>query len=189
MNDLKTEKISVETPQAVKQRDKEKRKILRELSYKKYLRNAKVLAFPLSWIRIQGVPLGAGRLPRRPHMMKIQELLGLTPLHIEETATTVLLALGTTQWVHRDRIKAIEECLGKKVQVMREGDEEGLLVSLHDAEQKFLGIGVLHAIDYKRKTMKVFTPAKGKIAAVDVGQIKLDKTCRELGINPMSTTI
>lgn len=189
LNNLKTEKITIETPQAVKQRDREKRKILRELGYKKYLKDAKVLAFPLSWIRIQGVPLGAGAPPRRQQMAKIQELLGLTPLHCEETATTVLLVLGSMQWIHRDRIKAIEENFGKKVQVMREGDEEGLLVSMHDSDERFLGIGILHGIDYRRKTMKVYTPVKGKVAVVNVGQIKLDKTCKELGINPISTTI
>ncbi|MEM2102909.1 MAG: Clp1/GlmU family protein [Candidatus Bathyarchaeia archaeon] len=189
LNNIRIEKISIETPAVVKQRDREKRKILRELGYKKYLKDAKVLAFPLNWIRIQGVPLGGGAPPRKQQMAKIQELLGLAPLHCEETANAILLVLGSMQWIHRDRIKAIEENFGKKVQVMREGDEEGLLVSLHDANERFLGIGILHGIDYKRKTMKVFTPVKGKVAAINVGQIKLDKSCKELGINPITTTI
>lgn len=189
LNNITIEKIAIDTPATVKQRDREKRKILRELSYKKYLKAAKVLAFPLSWIRIQGVPLGAGAPPRKPQMAKIRELLGLVPLHCEETTNAILLVLGSMQWIHRDRIKAIEESFGKKVQVMREGDEEGLLVSLHDADDHFLGIGILHGIDYRRKTIKVFTPVKGKVAAVNVGQIKLDKSCKELGINPITTTI
>jgi polynucleotide 5'-hydroxyl-kinase GRC3/NOL9 len=189
LNNLKTEKIVIETPQAVKQRDREKRKVLRELSYKKYLKDAKVLTFPLSWIRIEGVPLGAGTPPRRQQMKKIEELLGLAPLHCEETSTTILLVLGAMQWIHRDRIKAIEENTGKKVRVMREGDEQGLLVSLHNAEGNFSGIGVLHGIDYRRKTMKIYTPVKGKVSTISVGQIKLDKSCRELGINPVSTEL
>ena len=148
-----------------------------------------MLTFPLSWIRIEGVPLGAGTVPRRPQMEKIRELLGLYPLHCEETSGAILLVLGTQQWVHRDRIKAIEEHFKKKVRVMREGDEEGLLVSLHNDAANFLGIGILNGIDYERKTMKVYTPAKGKISAVSMGQIKLDKKCGELGINPISTEI
>jgi polynucleotide 5'-hydroxyl-kinase GRC3/NOL9 len=189
LNALKIETISVETPVAVKERDREKRKVLRELSYKKYLRGAKVLTFPLSWMRIEGVPLGAGAFPRKPQMQKIVELLSLSPLHCEETATTVLLVLGTQQWVHRDRIKAIEEAFKKKVLVMREGDEEGLLVSLQDENGRFSGIGILSGIDYERKTMKVYTPAKGKVSTISVGQIKLDKDCGELGVNPISTEI
>jgi len=189
LSNLKTETIIVETPQAIKQRDREKRKILRELGYKKYLKGAKVLTFPLSWIRIEGVPLGAGTVPRRPQMEKIRELLGLYPLHCEETSSAILLVLGIQQWVHRDRIKAIEEYFKKKVRVMREGDEEGLLVSLHNGDGNFLGIGILSGIDYERKTMKVYTPAKGKISTVSMGQIKLDKACGELGINPISTEI
>jgi polynucleotide 5'-hydroxyl-kinase GRC3/NOL9 len=186
---LKTETITVEAPRPIKQRDREKRKVLRELGYKKYLKGAKVLTFPLSWMRIEGVPLGAGMLPRKLQMKKIQDLLGLFPLHVEETSTTILLVLGIQQWVHRDRIKAIEANFGKKVQVMREGDEEGLLVSLQNIDGNFAGIGILYGIDYQRKTMKVYTPAKGKVSAISVGQIKLDKDCRELGINPVSTEI
>jgi polynucleotide 5'-hydroxyl-kinase GRC3/NOL9 len=189
LNALKTETISVETPQAVKERDRERRKVLRELSYKKYLKGAKVLTFPLGWMRIEGVPLGIGAPPRKPQMKKIEELLSLSPLHCEETVTTILLVLGTQQWVHRDRIKAIEEAFQKKVLVMREGDEEGLLVSLHNENGSFSGIGILSGIDYERKTMKVYTPAKGKVSAISVGQIKLDKDCGELGINPISTEI
>lgn len=189
LSNLKTQTITVETPQVIKQRDREKRKILRELSYKKYLKGAKVLTFPLSWIRIEGVPLGTGNLPRKLQMKKIEELLGLSPLHSEETSTTILLVLGTQQWVHRDRIKAIEQNFGKKVRVMREGDEEGLLTSLQNVDGNFSGIGILYGIDYQRKTMKVYTPAKGKVSAISVGQIKLDKECRELGINPISTEI
>ena len=189
LGNLKTESITVETPQAIKQRDKEKRKVLRELSYKKYLKGAKVLTFPLSWMRIEGVPLGSGVSPRKLQMKQIQDLLSLSPLHSEETPTTILLVLGAQQWVHRDRIKAIEQNFGKKVRVMREGDEEGLLVSLQNAHGNFAGIGILHGIDYQRKTMKVYTPAKDKVSTISVGQIKLDKDGRELGINPISTEI
>ena len=186
---LKTETITLETPQAIKQRDREKRKVLRELGYKKYLKGAKVLTFPLSWMRIEGVPLGTGVSPGKLQMHRIQDLLGLSPLHSEETHTTILLVLGTQQWVHRDGIKAVEENFGKKVQVIREGEEEGLLVSLHNNDGDFSGIGILHGIDYQRKTMKVYTPAKGKVSTISVGQIKLDKDCRELGLNPISTEI
>jgi len=189
LGNLKTENITIETPKAIKQRDKEKRKVLRELSYKKYLKGAKVLTFPLSWMQIEGVPLGSGISPRKPQMAQIQNLLGLSPLHSEETTTTILLVLGAQQWVHRDRIKAIEQALGKKVRVMREGDEEGLLVSLQNVDGNFAGIGILHGIDYQRKTMKVYTPAKEKVSTISVGQIKLDKDGRELGINPISTEI
>ncbi len=189
LSNIKTETITVETPQAIKQRDREKRKVLRELGYKKYLKGAKVLTFPLSWMRIEGVPLGTGVSPGKLQMRKIQDLLGLSPLHSEETSTTILLVLGTQQWVHRDGIKAVEENFGKKVQVIREGEEEGLLVSLHNIDGNFSGIGILHGIDYQRKTMKVYTPAKGKVSTISVGQIKLDRDCRELGLNPISTEI
>jgi polynucleotide 5'-hydroxyl-kinase GRC3/NOL9 len=51
----KTPFLIVEPSTAVRKRDREKRKALRELSYKKYLRNAKVETFPLNWIKIEGI--------------------------------------------------------------------------------------------------------------------------------------
>jgi len=45
--------IAVESPQVIRKRNKEKRKTLRELGYKKYLKEAKVWLFPLNLIRVE----------------------------------------------------------------------------------------------------------------------------------------
>jgi len=181
---LKGTKIfAVDSPTAIRGRSREKRKILRELSYKKYLRKAKVQSFPLSWVNIEGIPLGTGRFPAAKQMANIENALGSRPLYSEETPDEVLLVLRMNEWVNDEQIKNIESAFGKKVKLLKKGEEEGLLVSLQDAKGNFLGIGVLSGIDYERMTVKVYTPVNGNISTVRLGQIKLDKKGREIGLS------
>jgi polynucleotide 5'-kinase involved in rRNA processing len=67
--------------------------------------------------------------------------------------------------------------------LIQEGDEEGLLVGLKDEEDKFLGIGILDGVDYKRRVLKLYTPVSEKVSLLCFGQIKLDKNCREIGLS------
>jgi polynucleotide 5'-kinase involved in rRNA processing len=76
----------------------------------------------------------------------------------------------------------VEEITKKKVAVVHKGEEEGLLMALYDAERKFLGIGSLREIDYRRDVMKIYTPVSDKISIVAVGRVKLDENLKETSI-------
>lgn len=177
--------ISIESPQAIKKRDREKRKILRELSYKKYLKGAKVQSFPLSWVKVEGIPFGTGATPSERRLEKIRANLGINPLYCEETPNLIVIVTGKNQWIDEQQISSLEEELGKKVNLIQEGDEQGLLVGLHDEKEKFLGIGILNKIDYGRHIIQVYTPITANIASIHVGQVKLDKKGKEIGISPV----
>jgi len=172
---------AVDSPLVIRKRDREKRKILRQLSYKKYLKGAKVQSFPLNWIRVEGALLTSSNHPSTERIEKIRELLGTNPLYYEETPTTALIVLWKNWWLDEAQTKMVEEVLGKKVSVTREGEEEGLLVGLENEEGEFLGIGIIRGIDYKRRVMKVYTPVSEAVSTVSVGQVKLDENGRELG--------
>lgn len=53
-------------------------------------------------------------------------------------------------------------------------------MSLHDAEKRFLGIGVLREIDHMRNAMKVYTPVSKGVSVIAVGRVKIDKDLREI---------
>jgi len=178
-----TRNLAVESSPAVRKRDREERKLLRELGYKKYLKGARTESFPLSWIKITGVPFGTGAPPSMKRMKKIEELLQTTPLHCEETPKSLFIVLNNEEWVDEELAKGLEQGLNKKVKVVREGDEEGLLVALHDATESFLGIGVLQEIDYERRVVKVFTPVRNGVVSLHVGRVKLDRQGREVGLS------
>ena len=178
-----TKVLAVDSPQLVQRRNREKRKILRELSYKKYLKQSKVQSFTLNWVKVEGSLLGAGSPLPLKHLEKIRNLLGTRPIYSEETLTTIFIVLRKNQSVTEEQIKEIEECFGKRAKVIREGEEEGLLVGLQDEGGKFLGIGILCGVDYKRRVMKVYTPVREKVSTIRFGQIKLDENGKEVGLS------
>ncbi len=172
----------MDSPQLIQPRSREKRKLLRELSYKKYLKGAKMQSLSLSWIKVKDSLFGTGGPLPRKRLERLTNLLGTRPIY-EETVTAILVVLSKSKAVTEEQIKAAEEHFGKRVKVIQEGDEEGLLVGLKDEEDKFLGIGILHGVDYKRRTLKVYTPVSEKVSMLCFGQIKLDKNCREIGLS------
>lgn len=176
-----TQNIAIESSPFARKRDREERKLLRELGYRKFLKGAHIEAFPVSWVRISGIPLGTGMPPTRERMNKIVEQLGTTPIYCEETPATIFIALSHEQWADEEIIQNLEDILKKKIKVAWEGDEEGLLVALHDKNENFLGIGIIQEIDYQRRVMKVYTRVNSEIASISVGQVKLDKTGKESG--------
>lgn len=180
----KFRKLIVDSPSAIRRRSEEKRRSLRELGYIKYLRNAKVKSIPLSWLKIEEDELiGLGR--NRGNMKqagKIYELLGMKPLHLAELWDKICIVIGKRRWINPDIIKKVEEITKKNVVVVHKGEEEGLLMALYDDKRKFLGIGSLREIDYRRDVMKIYTPVSNKISIVTVGRVKLDENLRETSI-------
>jgi len=176
------QKIVVESPQTVRQRDTEKRKNLRELGYIKYLRGAKVQSLSLGWVKVEGsqlfglckTHLGARQASR------IYGLLGMKPLRVAEFSDRLCIIIGRRRWIDGDCIKKVEEFTKKRVVVTRKGEEEGVFVGLYNTERKFLGVGVIQEIDYLRNAMKVNTPVSREIGILTMGNVKLDRNMREL---------
>ncbi len=180
LGDFRT--ISVETPLIVKERSIEKRRDLRELGYKKYLKNAKVLSLSLSWVTIEGgelLGLCRGSMSMRK-ANTICSLLGMKPLHLSEQSDKICMVIGRRRWIDSANIKKVEEFTRKKVEITRKGQEEGLLVGVYDLQRRFLGVGVLQEIDYLRKTLKLCTPVPGDISSLMLGKVKLDKNLKEI---------
>ncbi|MEM1589485.1 MAG: Clp1/GlmU family protein [Candidatus Bathyarchaeia archaeon] len=176
--------VTVESPQTIKQRSREKRKSLRELGYIKYLKGAKVQSIPISWVKIEGNELAGlnkvfGTAKRDKEIIT---LLGIKPLHIAELKDKIQVVIGRGRWINPEKIKKVKETLGKRVEVLWKGDEEGLLTALYNGENKFLGIGVLREIDYARKVLKIFTPVSEGISTIVFGKVKLDKNLREVPV-------
>jgi len=174
--------IVVDSPSAIKQRSREKRRSLRELGYMKYLRNAKVQSLPLSWLKIEENELFglSGTHENTKQARKMYELLGMKPLHFAELKDRICIVIGRRRWINEDNIKKAEEVAKKKIVVIRKGEEEGLLMASYNVERKFLGIGILQEVDYARKTLKIFTPVAKEISIVALGKVKLDKNLREI---------
>ena len=173
----------VDSPQLIQARSREKRKLLRELSYKKYLKRAKTRSLSFSWLKVEDSLLGVGGPLPRKRLETLKSMLGTRIVYSEETVTAIFVVLVKGKAVAEEQVEAAEDYFGKRVKVMREGEEAGLLVGLIDEEDRFLGIGILDGVDYRRSLLKVYTPVSEKVHTLCFGQIKLDKNCREIGLS------
>jgi polynucleotide 5'-hydroxyl-kinase GRC3/NOL9 len=177
-------RVLVESPFAIRQRGIDRRRSLRELGYIKYLGNSRVQSLSLSWLKFEGNELFdicKARMSAR-QANKICELLGMKPLQLSELSDRVCVIIGRRRWIDSDNVRKVEDYVKKKVVVTRKGEEEGLLAGVFDSNRKFLGIGVLQAIDYPRKSLKISTPVSGDICVLALGKVKLDKNMKEVPI-------
>ena len=57
---------------------------------------------------------------------------------------------------------------------------EGTLLGLHDAQRKFLGLGVLKSADCSRMNLRVWTAVAREPAVVVLGKVRLDGKLHEV---------
>ncbi|MEM3874471.1 MAG: Clp1/GlmU family protein [Candidatus Bathyarchaeia archaeon] len=174
--------VVMDSPQTIKQRSRDKRRSLRELGYIKYLKNSKVQSIPMSWLKIESEEIlvpGKNFMDRRRER-EIYDLLGMKPLYMVELKDKLYVVIGRNRWINPENIKRTEEILGKRVVVTFKGDEKGLLLALYNDAGRFLGIGILREIDYRKKVVKIFTPVSSGISTVIFGRVRLDENLKEV---------
>ncbi len=175
---------SLKASVAVRERNKEERRGLRELGYKKFLRGPRISFLPMNWIKIENSIISTGRplLPER--LGEFESLLGCRLAYGEETPHTLFLVLRRGGEVEaEDVVLRLAKSVRKKIRLATQGDETGLLVSLLDDKRRFLGLGRLVEIDFKKLALRIATPIKARASIVQFGRIKLDRECGEVGIS------
>jgi len=173
--------ITIDQPGNIKRRDRDTRRLLREFSYKKHLRGSKIRVFPFSWIYIEGYlrlnSKGGDQLRERMREILKTEILGCG-----ETHKSIVVVLRKDAGLDEKAVKRAEAETGKRIILLREGDERGLLTSLESSSGKMLGIGTIHCIDYNNMAIKICTPVNEAVSKIKVGRIKLDSEGNEEGI-------
>ena len=168
-----------------KSRSREVRKELREQSYKKFLRGNVLRNLQMNWIRLEYTPLCKGTSLNENRLKDLEENIGCKIIYCKETPEELFIVLEEENQVSNDKIIEIEELFTKRIQIVNDGMEKGVLVSLLDQNRHFLCLGVISKIDYKNKKLKLFTPCREKISIVQFGQIKNSRDGKELGITKL----
>jgi len=171
----------VDVPENIKKRSRETRRLLRGFAYKKHLKGSKIRSFPLNWVKVEG-SLNLSREKRAQLKEKMEGLLGTKILCCDETANGIVLILGKKASLNEETVRTAEMEIGKKIFVLREGDEKGLLVSLEGPSGKMLGIGTVHSIDFRNMVIKICTPVDEAVSKIKVSRIQLDSGGNEKGL-------
>ncbi|MCD6538091.1 hypothetical protein J7L18_05715 [Candidatus Bathyarchaeota archaeon] len=172
--------LSVEAPRDVRRRDQRIRRILRGFAYKKHLKEAKIRIFHLDGIRVEGA-LNLNDKGRE-FADKIEGILGSEVLHCEERSNSILLIVQRRDLLDWKNVKAAEMETGKRIILLQKGDERGLLASLEDPAGRMLGIGMIHDIDFRNRSVRMYTPVSGEVSRIKIGWIRLDSEGNERGL-------
>ncbi|RJS79910.1 hypothetical protein CW711_01585 [Candidatus Bathyarchaeota archaeon] len=176
------EVLRIEPPETIRRRSREVRKSLREMAYKKYLKDAKVRVFNLNWVRLEGDPimrlLGLRCTPDQERLTELKEVLGAPPIYYGETLDKAFLLLD--RCLNKETRAKLELYFKKPVVILRRGDESGRLLGLKDSRGNLLGIGVLCNIDPKRRIIRVYTRVTGTVSSIHIGEVRLNTEGKEI---------
>jgi len=163
-------------------RSREERRMLREASYKRYLREAKIRTFNLNKVGLMGATFSNGVVLPRERLMELQEMLGINIIHAEETPDRLLIVTERPLKGSVAKAKELSMKFEKKVDIIYKGFEKGIVVGLWDKSGRFLGIGVVDDIDYKNKQIRVLTSIRddSEVGMIQLGQIRIDENGREI---------
>ena len=172
----------LDLPPAVRKRDREERRELREQGYRKFLNGATLRSLPMSWVEFEYTPLGTGTSLNVNKLEELERVIGCRTLYCEENPKEVFIVSKDDGDISKENATKAEEVFKKKLYMVKDGEEKGLLVGLLDKDRQFLGLGMIYKIDYENRILKIYTPYKDKVSIIQFGQIKVDEKGKELGV-------
>ncbi len=165
----------------VKERDRDMRRELRAQGYRRYLDGSRVISVQLDWVEVEGRLPGSGLRPSKERVALIKSIVGSELLFCEEDPEKITLVFDEEAMPDQEAIARLEEHVGKKVEVFRKGEEKNLLVALYGKDGRFLGIGTVVCLDYRKRAVRLFTPVEeDAIAKLCVGKIRVGRDGNEI---------
>ncbi|MCX8204621.1 MAG: Clp1/GlmU family protein [Candidatus Nezhaarchaeota archaeon] len=159
----------------VRPRDREDRRMLRELAFQIHFRRRGVVeaTIELSKAPLIGSFLGTGR---RLSAEEAEARLGLRPFYCEEHPEGLAVVVEDSRDLAR-----LKEALGV-VKASRRGFEDGLLIGLLGEDGLLLEVGVLRRLDLEHGVAKIATPLRdvSKVRALKLGSIRLGSNFEEV---------
>jgi polynucleotide 5'-hydroxyl-kinase GRC3/NOL9 len=167
--------LSIDPPKTMKKRSEAERKFHRELSYKKFLKNAKLRLIPFKDVEIKGSLFGVGAMAPSRDVKRYQRFLKKSILYVEENPSAILLLLKDAKSFPTRKIQEMKESVGKEVLLLK--SRLGFLVWLSSDGKS--GIGSLFDIDYDRNVFKVYTEFDDAVKELELSCLRVDKNGKE----------
>ncbi|BDR93290.1 Clp1/GlmU family protein [Vulcanisaeta souniana] len=158
-------------------RDRDDRKIRREMGYSKYLMPSRDLSINLREKPIINLPLYSGLTYDRSMLRLIRRSLNL-PLYYVEQWGNVAIAIGNTKEFHARSLG------GVSVAVLPMNWERGLLIALEDENHYLLSLGMLRRIYYNTGKAVISIPRtfnyENAISHIRLGMIRVNDNYEEV---------
>jgi len=181
--------VRAPTPPAAKGKERELRKMRRELSYLDLLGKATVKQVKLKDIRLWGAYTFNGR--HDPKLSAALTVLMGFEVYVEDCGNAVVLVASDEQACRKlqDAKEQLAKLLNKEVYVSCLSGVKGVIVGLVDERLEHVGVGVLEGIDVKEGVVKLRTPFEVEgVRALILGRLKISEggVERERGTPPLA---
>jgi len=172
----------VEPSSAVRVRDRDVRRRLREQCYCKFLSGAVLRRFPIGYVKLECTFLSSPEVDEalRDQLSKLLHRPIL--VYADDDGSLRVLVEGSEE-VEGQMVFKAAQMTGRRVRVIAEDEAKGLLLALMDGRGRFLGLGVLKGIDFEHRSLGVLTPCVEAPSIIRFGRIKLDEEFREIGFS------
>lgn len=175
--------LRIKTSPASRVRSKDERKERREDAYQQYFAKSKERIFELQKVPLMysyytyGSPLPRSLLDDIEKKLCIKVFYG-------EGGDDFLFLVGDKDLdpIKVNKLKEIT-CLHDVILIPK-GFERGIVIGLLRPDGEFAGLGVISDIDYADRKVTVLTPIKDEVGIIQVGQLKLNTSWRELARFP-----
>mgnify|MGYP000207819932 CR=1 FL=1 len=163
--------IILRSPQGVRTRSREERKILRSQAYRKAFEGSTVRSLNISDVTIIGSCLLSGTPMPKEEISQLSEILGVNVLY----ASTLEGAIYALVEGGREVERAVKLRDGREVIQIQKGGEKGLLCSAISKTGDEHPC-IVEALDIASNKINIVTRYQGEIAAMVIGRIKVDET-------------
>lgn len=162
--------ITLRSPQGIRTRSREERKILRSQAYRKAFEGSSMRSLSISDITIIGSCLLSGAPMSREEISQLSEILGVNVLYASALEGTIYALVDSG----REAERALKLRDGREVIQIQRGGEKGLLCSavskLGDEHPC-----IVDSLDIASNKINIVTRYHGEVAAVIIGRIKVDE--------------
>jgi len=149
IKDISIKYSVVNSSKFVLKRGQEARKALRELSYRRFLKNAIIRTIPITWVELTTIPTEAFGTKQNP---------------IEYFRRTLTAYAEENNLLGVDAEDVMEGFLKNRI---------GVLSYLIGVNGDMLGIGLLAEINLRKNTLKIFTPVREQLKKIIISGIIL----------------
>jgi polynucleotide 5'-hydroxyl-kinase GRC3/NOL9 len=170
----------VEPSSAVRERDRDVRRGLREQCYRKFLSGAIMRKFPIGRLRTEYTFLSSPEVDDTLRDL-LSKLLHRPVLVYADTYGGLRVLVKGSEEVEEQTALRASQMIGKPLRFVAEDEAKGLLLGLMEGRGRFLGLGILKGIDFERRSLEVLTPCLEAPSIIRFGRIRLDEEFREIG--------
>ncbi len=162
--------LILRSPQGVKTRSREERRMLRTQAYRKAFEGSMVRSFKIGEVLIEGSCLLTGSPIAREELSQISEALSAKVIYASMLENTIYALVESGR--ESDRILRLRD--GREVIAIPRGGEKGLLCSLVSRGGNEYPC-IVDSIDLDSMVISVVTKYQGDVSSIVIGRIRLDE--------------